>query len=270
LRIHAALALLLTFYRDTASQNTLCLMFGIPPATLSTTLLKSEAALHASLKNYFPARICWPTHAEQIEWSDAVNSKETLVRKKWGFIDGKNFGVQTPSDSDEQNAFYNGWLHAHKVTGTICFGANGCIVWARHNAPGSWNDGETSRQFQAKLLNPILNADDEMGVLADTAFPVSGELCGKILTPLKDKDIERIDIRQRFNAVRMNNAILALRQAAEWGMGAIEKPFRRLILDLPWDRATRQVRLDNIFRLYNVRVRNLGISQISTVFMGTD
>jgi len=76
-----------------------------------------------------------------------------MVQRKWGFIDGKNYRVQEPTNSDIQNAYYNGWLHCVLVTGTMCFGVDGTIVWARLNCPGSWNDGETSRSFREKLVD---------------------------------------------------------------------------------------------------------------------
>ncbi|ETM43401.1 hypothetical protein L914_11110, partial [Phytophthora nicotianae] len=53
-----------------------------------------------------------------------------------------------PPRPDDQNAHYNGWLHQVFVTGTLCFGADGLIVWSKHNYPGSWNDGDTSLGFR--------------------------------------------------------------------------------------------------------------------------
>lgn len=62
-----------------------------------------------------------------------------------------------PSYSDLQDAYYNGWLHSVFVTGTIYFGADGCILWVKHNRPGSWNDADTSLEFRAKLLDTRLS-----------------------------------------------------------------------------------------------------------------
>jgi hypothetical protein len=80
-------------------------------------------------------------------WSALVTRKEPLLKKKFGFIDGKNYRVQKPGDAELQNAQYNGWLHTTLVTGVMCFGADGTIIWGRHNFSGSWNDGEMSRIF---------------------------------------------------------------------------------------------------------------------------
>ena len=71
-----------------------------------------------------------------------------LVEGRFGFIDGKNYSVETPSNADLQNAMYNGWLHATLITGVLCFGVDGTIIWAKHNCPGSWNDSENSRELR--------------------------------------------------------------------------------------------------------------------------
>jgi hypothetical protein len=86
---------------------------------------------------------------------------------------------------------YNGWLHATFVTGCFCFKVDGTIAWGKHNIVGSWNDGDISRDFQEKLLREDINIPNS-GVLSDSAFPVSGNMYGKIMTPLKDGDIERV------------------------------------------------------------------------------
>jgi len=103
------------------------------------------------------AQIRWPSLEEQEYWASLVNRKNPYVNGRWGFIDGKNYQVQKPSSIDLQNAYYNGWLHSTFVTGCFCFGADGTIIWGKHNCPGSWNDGEISRSFQEKLLREDIN-----------------------------------------------------------------------------------------------------------------
>jgi len=265
---HQVLGLVLVFYCDTIAAKNLCQMFAIPPATLSRTLLKAEEALQLSLKELIDARIVWPTLSEQREWGEKVSSKNSLIKGRWGFIDGKNYRVQTPSEEDKQNAYYIGWLHCVYVTGCICFGVDGCIVWYRHNCPGSWNDGETSRQFQQKLCNNDKNLPGH-GVLSDSAFPVSDHMFGKIITPLKENDLERAPPGTVRILSAVSNAITSMRQAAEWGMGAVEKVYRRLLQRLPYNQKRRSLRIKNLFKLYNFRVRTTKISQIRTYFNST-
>ncbi|KAJ3344741.1 hypothetical protein GGF32_008953 [Allomyces javanicus] len=158
-----------------------------------------------------------------------------------------------------------GWLHRVLITGTVCFAPDGTIVWAKLNCPGSWNDGDTNREFQERLLNERYTLAGS-GVVADSAFPVSGELNGRIRTPLKVGDLDRIEGRLYDQARTLEAAIVSLRQAAEWGMGAVGKVFRRLQERLHHDAARRNRRLTTIYMLYNYRVRRTGVSQIRSVF----
>jgi len=173
-----------------------------------------------------------------------------------------------PSNADLQNAMYNGWLHSVFVTGTICFAADGCIIWCNHNCPGSWNDSDTSLGFRMKLLDPAFCPDTRMNVVSDSAFPCATAMTGRILTPLKDGDIERLVPSLRSSPRTLHNAITSVRQAAEWGMGSMQKVYSRLELPLPYDPEVRGRRLNNIFRLANYRVRTVGISQIRSTFSG--
>ena len=157
-----------------------------------------------------------------------------------------------------------GWLHATWVTGVLCYGFDGCLIWGKHNYPGSWNDAEMSRGLQERLLDP--NKTILEGCIAtDSAFPVSKEFQGKIITPMKEGDLERASPQCRLAMIAMSNAITAIRQAGEWGMGSGPKVYRQLNLPLPYNPELRQLRLGNIFRLFNFRVRRTGISQIRTV-----
>ncbi|KAI9906413.1 hypothetical protein PsorP6_016565 [Peronosclerospora sorghi] len=124
----------------------------------------------------------------------------------------------------------------------------------KHNCPGSWNDGDTSGEFREKLLDPTATLQ-HLGVLADAAFPVTGLMFSRIVTPLKNGDLLRA-VAQGANEA----------EAAEWGMGAVDRVFRRLLGLLPFDLVVRRRRLANIHHLYNLRVRTTSISQIRTVY----
>ena len=195
-----------------------------------------------------------------------ITIKEPLVKGRWGFIDGKNYRVQEPSNAAIQNGMYNGWLHSVLVTGTACFSADGVIIWAKLNYFGSWNDGEMSRVFREKLSDSTRNVDGH-GVLSDSAFPVSREMFGRIITPLKDGDLERAHRDARPSLIRLSSAITSMRQSAEWGMGAVSKVYRILLVKLSYDKKRRGRLLTVTHKLYNYRVRTSGISQIKNYFI---
>ncbi|EGZ15346.1 hypothetical protein PHYSODRAFT_286300 [Phytophthora sojae] len=156
---------------------------------------------------------------------------------------------------------YNGWLHSVFVTGTICFAADGCIVWVKHNCPGSWNDSDTSLGFRNKLLDPVYCPDPRKNVVSDSAFPhgrphpyaAQGR---RPRAPAPVAEELGADHPQRHH------------RCAEWGMGCVQKVYSRLNLPLPYEPALRGLRLNNLFRLANYRVRTVGISQIRTTFAG--
>jgi hypothetical protein len=266
--IHCVLALLLHFYTGTMEMKSICEIFNIPPSTCSRIITNAEIVLRIALRQINSAAVRWPSFEEQRTWAMSMTSREPLIHNKFGFVDGKNYRVQEPSDRNSQNSFYNGWLHSVFITGTFCFGVDGTIIWGRHNSPGSWNDGETSRELREILLNPAMTLQN-YGIVADSAFPVSNAMHNRIVTPLKKGDLERAPARCRPAMMALSNAITSVRQAAEWGVGSMEKPFRRLLMPFPLDPEIRKRRIINICKLSNLRVRRLGISQIRNTFSGS-
>ena len=260
------LAFVLRYLVEPMTWKGMCQIYGIPRSTANRTQVKAEEALRKALQHLQDAAIRWPTLLEQKLWARAVQKKEPLVQGRWGFADGKNYNVMEPScNADLQNAMYNGWLHCVFITGVLLYGADGTICWVRHNFVGSWNDGETSRKLQEKLMREDINAPGH-GILTDTAFPCVNRLLGRIMTPAKEGEIEKAPRRLRGIMARLSAAITSVRQAAEWGMGAVEKVYQRLAKPLTFDPTVRARRLDIMFRLYNFRVRTTGVSQIRSVF----
>ncbi|KAI9352271.1 hypothetical protein DFJ73DRAFT_609704, partial [Zopfochytrium polystomum] len=86
--------------------------------------------------------ISFPSYNQQQEWASLVALKEPLLQNVWGFVDGKNCRLHSPTHPDSQNALYNGWLHAPLITGVFCYGVDGTLMWVRMNCPVSWNNGD--------------------------------------------------------------------------------------------------------------------------------
>jgi len=116
--------------------------------------------------------------------------------------------------------------------------------------------------FQVKLAKSKKNLPGH-GVVADSAFPVSGECYGRIMTCLKENDVENASPEARHGLILVGTQITSARQAAQWGMGAVEKVYRRLLLALPFNHIRRGLKLRNIYRLYNYCVRTCGISHMN-------
>jgi hypothetical protein len=91
-------------------------------------------------------------------------------------------------------------------------------------------------------------------------------LQGRIVTPLKENDLDRVAPDLRGYVQSLSTVLTRCRQACEWGMGGPCKVYRQLAIPLPVDQHVRQLRLDNIHRLYNYRVRMMHITQIGNHF----
>ncbi|ETL84312.1 hypothetical protein L917_15833, partial [Phytophthora nicotianae] len=111
--------------------------------------------------------------------------------------------------------------------------------------------------WRAKLLNPKFCPVSRMNVVSDSAFPCSTELTGRILTPLKDGDIDRILPSLRSGLCTLHNAITSVRQSIEWDMGSMQQPPQS---PAPYHPELRGLRIDNNFRMSNYRVRTVVIS----------
>ena len=87
------------------------------------------------------------------------------------------------------NAYYNSWKSYCSVTNVLVFAPDGCIIWARYNLPGSYHDSRLARPLYTMLLNPTLTPLP-FALVADTAFPRTQEMSGRIITPPKVGEAE--------------------------------------------------------------------------------
>ncbi|KAF1772330.1 hypothetical protein GQ600_23586 [Phytophthora cactorum] len=63
------------------------------------------------------------------------------------------------------------------------------------------------------------------------------------MTHLKQEDLERLVPSVREAARLKSSAITFVRQSVEWGMGSVNKVYRRLLHPLPYDKEKRMLRL---------------------------
>jgi hypothetical protein len=65
------------------------------------------------------------------------------------------------------------------------------------------------------------------GVLSDSAFPVSSDMFGRIMTSLKDGDVEKAHLNARPTLIRLACAITSIRQSAECLISLQNKKFQK-------------------------------------------
>lgn len=89
------------------------------------------------------------------------------------------------------------------------------------------------RRLQARLADSARTLSS--GCCAtDSAFTVTNEMTGKMITPLEDGDLEKASPIIRAGLTVMSSAVASIRQAAEWEWDA-SKVYMQLLLTLPFD-----------------------------------
>ncbi|QRW24282.1 DDE superfamily endonuclease [Rhizoctonia solani] len=201
--------------------------------------------------------------------SNLLNKKHKhakYLKGAFGFMDGLNLPVMASGKDNEQNANWNGWLHAHVVSNVIVFLPNGTIMTAVVNAPGSWHDSNVARPIYQVLRE---KTPDGFFLIADSAFPRLG--VGKsqrIKIPLKKNAALPGNNQEKQRRRQESCKVTVARQAVEWGMRALQGCFSRLYMPLNAHNVEGQAQLLQMcMRLHNLCTEKVGINQIQSVYM---
>lgn len=268
LATHDVLALVLHWLHSTMRQSTLCQLFGIVPSSVTVFIQQGLTILHKCLGQIPEAVVKWPSPQEMEYCAGLINARENLLRSSFGFVDGLNLPVMEPSDPDVQNAYYNGWLSGCYVSNVLVFLPTGKVCFAALNKPGAWHDAQVAQGLFDMLH---WKTPEPYNLLADSAFPASQEMTGRLLVVKKSPFWEQDRTREEYIRERaLDNAVKRQRQAAEWGMRSIQSEFQRLKLPMSTNKAKRKLILETCIMLHNFRSEEVGLNQIRTVFVGTD
>ena len=259
------LGLCLQWLNTSTRQKTLCQVFALPPATLCRLLRYGLHTLLVALQHDHDSRIQWPSVDEMQEYCDVISAYEPSVTNIFGYVDGVYFRCTDPPDFYAQNAYYNSWKGYCSITNVVVFAPDGCIIWARYNLPGSWHDSRLARRLYELLQNPTYTPPNA-ALVADTAFERTKEMRDRIITPPKVGELERW--RTEHEPTLPPEAVVRVRQAAEWGMHSLQSVFARLSLPIPFDEPFNERLLRLIFHLFNLRTRRVGLNQTQTVYYG--
>ena len=258
------LSLCLQWLNSSNRQKTLCQVFALPPATLCRLLCYGLQTLLLAVEHDHSSRIAWPTPTEMQAYSDAITEYEPAVTGVFGFVDGVYFRCTDPPDVNTQNAYYNGWKGYCSITNVLAFAPDGCIIWARYNLPGSYHDSRLARPLYKILMRPSLTPP-QFSLVADTAFPRAKDMSGRIITPPRVGELE--DWRAEHVSTLTPEAVIRVRQAAEWGMHSLQSVFARLSTPIAYDPSFNSSLMLLIFHLFNLRTRRR-LNQTLTVYYG--
>jgi hypothetical protein len=82
----------------------------------------------------------FPDDATIQAYTQAIQARHRSLDNVFCTADGLKLPFQQCLGLSEQSMFYNGWLHGHYITNVFVFGADGRIIHAVLNVPGSVHD----------------------------------------------------------------------------------------------------------------------------------
>ena len=261
----AVLGVVLHWLCSKAEEKYLCMLFGVTESTFNKYKTYGIFLLLEVTRRLRDCAVRWPSKETQRRCAQLINIKEPMLSGVWGFVDGLNLQIFNPGDIDEQNAYWNGWLHETCCSSLICWRSDGFIAYMATNYPGSWHDSAIAgRGFYQKL---DYGCEGQSSVACDSAFPKPAT-CPHLARV--DKSDERLPDGTPEDELKIHqahqNALIAVRQAAEWGMGLFQATFKRLQWKLTSNPKRRSEILELCMRLSNCRCIHVGLNQIKTVF----
>jgi hypothetical protein len=194
------------------------------------------------------------------EYQAVVRDNFTALDGAWCVMDGLKIPIQRSGDKLTQNAYYNGWLHAHFVGCMMAFAPSGIIVACTLNAPGSWHDSFIAHNSGLyDQLKAVFNTAGGKGVV-DSAFT-------KKHCPFLIKSSNRKPGETALETTISRQAT-SFHQSAKWGMRAVEGNFpqlkdKLLLSDTIED---RKIFLHAITMLHNFRTHRVGLNQLSSTY----
>ena len=157
--------------------------------------------------------------------------------------------------------YYNGWVHGHYVSNVLLFTPDGHIICTVLNAPGSVHDSTLADWGGVyEKLEHAYNTTGGKCCLDSDFSAVKADYLIK-----SSEDLTRA--KNAFEVIQLRQAT-SLRQAAEWGMQAIQGAFPRFTDRLQYEEnGERKIYLMLATLLYNFRLELVGLNQIRNVFV---
>lgn len=255
------LGLTLAWTRTRGSMAILSLLFGATGSVVSLFLRFGRRILLRVLVRDSQAAVTLPTEEQVDQFRKEFENRHSLLGDIWAVADGLKLRLQASSDTYMQNMHYNGWTHGHYVTNVLVFSPDGVIRACALNAPGALHDSTVAEY--GGVYQKLQSIFDRTGgkVLVDSAFSRANN---DFL--IKSSQTHLVDASDSHGLLQGRQATSA-RQAAEWGMRALQGSFPRLQDVFPWEtRGERKLVLRTCILLFNLRTNLVGINQILNVY----
>jgi len=258
----AVLGLVLTYNRTSCQEYMLCAFFGLTATPLNLWLKFGRMVIVKVLRKHRHALIDRkPTDAKLRGWKQAISSMYPHLEDVYCVANGLKLMLESTDNDLVQSMFYNGWTHDHYVTNLLVFAPDGSIIDCVLNCPGSMHDSELA-YFGGVYQRLRENYERHGGkCVMDSAFCSRGNA----FVIKSAQDVTQGEDAHEYTMLR---EATSMRQAAEWGMRALQGSFPRLKARLKYEEhGERKCIIQSIILLYNFRARYCGINQIRTTFM---
>jgi len=204
------------------------------------------------------AKIVILSNEEIASYQEAVGAIYPLLSDVWSTMDRLKLYLQQSGNTEIQDRFYNGWTHGHYVTLVFVFCPDGTIPIVFFNIPGSVHDSQVAHW--GRVYDKLEAVYDKTGgkCTVDSAF-------GKVNRPFLIKSSQDCLVstmptceEQRLDLQRKRQAT-SMRQAAEWGMRAIQSLFPHLKDTFVYeDTGEHRILMKILCLFYNLCARTVG------------
>ena len=256
------LGLVLAWYRFKGAQWIMQGWFGFTGCQTNVWLRFGRRMLIKALHKHPDCVVTMPSTNEEVKrLMSAVNARHPSLKRVYCVADGLKIHFQACSDLEEQGMFYNGWQHGHYITNLFVFSASGRIIDAVMNIPGSVHDSTVA--IWGGTYQRLQEMYDKHGAVCcvDSAF-ASNEV------PYLIRSAQDVNIAKTANEMIQMKEATSLRQAAEWGMRAIQGSMPRLTEAMKFEtRGERRRVLKLVPLLYNLRLERVGLNQIANTYV---
>ena len=257
----SCLGLVLAWYRFKGAQWVLQGWFGFTYGQTNVWLRFGRRMLFKALHCHPDCVVKFPEDNKIKFLMKAVNRRHTSLKKVYCVADGLKLHFQQCKSLTEQSKYYNGWQHGHYITNLFVFGADGRIINCLTNVPGSVHDSTIA--VWGGTYTKLKEIYDRTGGICcvDSAFAAAD--VPYLIRSAQDPN----SAKTAHELVQISEAT-SLRQAAEWGMRAIQGSMPRLTETIRYEeKGERRRVLKLVPLLYNLRLARVGMNQLANTYV---
>jgi DDE superfamily endonuclease len=217
--------------------------------------------LFKALKDHPDCVVKFPDDDHIKKLMKAVNNRHESLKKVYCVADGLKLHFQQCKDLTEQSMYYNGWQHGHYISNLFVFGADGRIINCLTNVPGSVHDSTIA--IWGGTYAKLKKVYERTGGLCcvDSAFAATA-------VPYLIRSGQEVNSAKTAQQMQEISEATSLRQAAEWGMRAIQGSMPRLTEKIRYETTGERKRvLKLVPLLYNLHLARVGLNQLANTYV---